>query len=74
MYYLGKKKKHMIKIKLMVNNQGIIIHKLRCIKGRKHHYDIYKKDHSVMPEEIVNIFDLGYLGIEKDFPKQLSYI
>ena len=25
-----------------------------------------------LPKEVVNVFDLGYLGIEKDFPEQLS--
>jgi hypothetical protein len=55
-----------------VNNQGIIIYKLRYKKGRKHDYDIYKKDHSVTPKEVVNTFDLGYLGVEKDFPEQKS--
>jgi hypothetical protein len=62
----------MVKTQLMVNNQAIIIYKLRYKKGRKHDYDIYKKDHSVTPKEVVNTFDLGYLGVEKDFPEQKS--
>ena len=24
------------------------------------------------PKEVANVFDLGYLGVEKDFPQQLS--
>lgn len=56
----------------MVNNHGYIIHKLRHKKGRRHDYDIYTKDHAVTLKEVVNIFDLGYLGIESDFPEQLS--
>ena len=24
------------------------------------------------PKQVVNVFDLGYLGVEKDFPTQLS--
>ena len=40
-------------------------------KGRKHDYDIYKSNHLVTPKEVVNVLDLGYLGIEKDFPEQL---
>ena len=35
-------------------------------------YSIYKKNHPVTPKEVVNVVDLGYLGIEKDFPEQLS--
>ena len=53
----------------MVNNRGFIIHKLGYKKGRRHDYDIYKKDHPITPKDVVNVFDLGYLGIEKDFPQ-----
>ena len=56
----------------MVNNRGFIIHKSNYKKGRKHDYDIYKSNHSVTPKEVINVVDLGYLGIEKDFPDQLS--
>ena len=73
-YYSGKKKKHTVKTQLMVNNQGIVIHKLRYKKGRKHDYDVYKKNHPIIPKKVLNIFDLGYLGVEKDFPEQLSVL
>ena len=56
----------------MVNNHGLIIHKLGHKKGRKHDYDVYKKNHPVIPKQVVNVFDLGFLGVEKDFPEQLS--
>ena len=26
----------------------------------------------ITPKQVVNVFDLGYLGVEKDFPGQLS--
>jgi hypothetical protein len=29
-------------------------------------YSIYKKNHPVTPKEVVDVVDLGYLGIEKD--------
>jgi hypothetical protein len=35
-------------------------------------YSIYKKNHPVTPKEVVNVVDLWYLGIEKDYPEQLS--
>jgi hypothetical protein len=73
-FYSGKKKKHTIKTQIMVNNHGIIIHKLGYKKGRRHDYDIYKENHPVTPKQVVNVVDLGYLGIEKDFPQQLSSI
>ena len=56
----------------MVNNRGFIIHKANHKKGRRHDYDIYKENHPVTPKQVVNVVDLGYLGIEKDFPEQLS--
>jgi len=63
-----------LKTQLMVNNHGFIIHKLRYKKGRRHDYDIYKENRPVTPKEVVNVVDLGYLGIESDFPEQLSSI
>jgi hypothetical protein len=36
-------------------------------------YSIYAKNHSVTPsKQVVNVVDLGYLGVETDFPEQLS--
>jgi hypothetical protein len=68
MLYSGKKKRHTaVKIQLMVNNQGIIIHKLGHKKGSRHDYDIYKENHPVIQEQVVNVADLGYLG-RKGFP------
>jgi DDE superfamily endonuclease len=72
MYYSEKKKRHIVKNQLMVNNRGYILHKIRHKKGRKHDYDIYKSNHLITPKEVVNVYDLEYLGVEKDFPEQLS--
>ena len=58
----------------MANNHGYIIHKTGNRKGRRHDYDTYKKNHPLTPKDVVNIFDLGYHGVEKDFPEQLSSI
>ena len=75
-YSVGKKKRHTaVKTQLMVNNLGFIIHKANHHKkGKKHDYDFYKKNHPVTPKQVVNVFDLGYLGIEKDYPDQLSFL
>jgi hypothetical protein len=74
MYYSGNKKRHTVKTQLMVNNHGYILHKIAHKKGRRHDYDIYKENHPVTPKQVVTIFDLGYLGAEKDFPEQKSSI
>src|SRR3954471_10757875 len=67
-FYPGKKKKHTVKNQLMVNNHGYILHKVGYKKGRRHDYEIYKGNQPTTPKQVVNVFDLGYLGIEKDFP------
>ena len=56
----------------MVNNRGYILHKVTYKKEKRHDYDIYKKNHPVTPKDVVNVFDLGYLGVEKDFPEKLT--
>jgi len=56
----------------MVNNRGFIIHKANHKKGKRHDYDVYKNNHPVTPKQVVNVIDLRYLGVEKDFPEQLS--
>ena len=72
-YYSGKKKRHtIVKNQITVNNRGYILHKVGYKKGRKHDYDVYKKNHPVISKQVVNVVDLGYLGVEKDFPEQLS--
>ncbi len=72
-YYSGKKKRHIVKNQLTVNKDGYILHKIAHRKGRRHDYDIYKKDRPiVIPKQVVNVVDLGYLGVEEDFPDQLS--
>ena len=72
MYYSGKKKRHTVKNQIMVNNRGFILYKSTIKKGHRHDYDIYKKNHPLTPKQVVNVVDLGYLGIEKDYPGQIS--
>ena len=43
MYYSGKKKRHTIKNQLVVNNHGIIIHKIGYKKGRRNMITIFIK-------------------------------
>ncbi len=74
-FYSGKKKRHTIKNQITVNNRGYILHKFGYKKGKKHNYDIYKENHpTVIPKQVVNVVDLGYMGIETDFPEQLSVL
>ena len=41
-------------------------------KGRRHDYEVYKNNHPFIPKQVVTVVDLGYLGIEKDYPEQLT--
>ncbi len=73
MYYSGKKKKHTVKNLYTVNKDGLIIYKSKHgQKGRKHDYKIYKKSHINIPKDLEMMFDLGFLGVEKDYVKQKS--
>ncbi len=72
----GKNKRHTIKDHLVNNKNCYIIHKLGLKKRRRHMiiYSIYKSNHPITPKDVVNVHNLGYLGIEKDFPvEQLSF-
>ena len=44
-YYSGRKKKHTVKTQLMVNTEGLILHKTGHRNGRKHDYEIFKHNH-----------------------------
>src|SRR5207342_1676549 len=72
-YYSGKRKKHTVKNLYSANQNGLIIYKTKHRQtGRKHDYNVYKKNHPELPKDVVNMFDLGFLGVEEDFPQQLS--
>ena len=72
-YYSGIKKKHTVKNLYTVNKDGLIIHKSKHgQKGRKHDYKIYKKNHPDIPMDVEMMFDLGFLGVKKDYPEQWS--
>jgi hypothetical protein len=37
-------------------------------EGRKHDYDVYKNNHPTTPPQVENFLDLGYVGVQNDFP------
>lgn len=72
-FYSGKKKKHTVKNLYTANQKGLITYKTKHKqRGRKHDYRIYKKNHPKLPKEVTSMFDLGFLGVEDDYPKQKS--
>jgi hypothetical protein len=73
LYYSGKKKKHTVKNLYTANKKGLLIYKTkRRQRGRRHDYRIYKKNHPKLPKDVLSMYDLGFLGVEKDFPEQKS--
>ena len=73
-YYSGKKKRHSVKTQFMVNSHGLILHNTEHKKGRKHDYDVYKHNHPTTPLQVENVFDLGYMGVQNDYPTVKSVL
>ncbi|CAN5744840.1 hypothetical protein BH23THE1_BH23THE1_02600 [soil metagenome] len=38
----------------------------------KHDYKVYKKNHPDIPKNVMGMYDLGFLWVEKDYPQQRS--
>lgn len=73
LYYSGKRKKHTVKNLYTTNQDGLITYKTRHNQmGKRHDYRIYKKNHPNLPLDVLSLYDLGFLGVEKEFPEQLS--
>ncbi len=68
-HYSGKRKRHTVKTQLTVNSKGAIIHKTNHARGRRHDYDIFKRNHPSLPEKVAPVVDSGYQGIRNDFPE-----
>ena len=73
-HYSGKKKKHTVQNQITINLDGMIIHKSAHSPGCHHDYKIYKSKYPVLSKKLLQFYDLGYLGIEKDFPNQISIL
>lgn len=73
-HYSGKKKRHTIKNQITINLDGEIIHKPPHSPGRRNDYGIFKMKHPKLSKDLMIFYDLGYLGVEKDFEKQISVL
>ena len=73
LYYSGKRKKHTVKHLYTTNQKGLIIYKTKHRQvGRKHDYKVYKDNHPNIPKDVTSMYDLGFLGVEDDYPEQKS--
>ena len=68
-HYSGKRRRHTVKTQLTVNSKGLIVHKTKHARGRRHDYDVFKDSHPKLPKEVRPGTDLGYYGIQNDFPE-----
>lgn len=66
-HYSGKRKRHTVKTQLTVNKDGLIVHKTKHARGRRHDYDLFKDNHPKLPSKVRPYFDLGYYGVQNDF-------
>lgn len=73
-HYSGKRKKHTVKTQLTVNENGLIVHKTNHARGRRHDYDIFKQSCPSLPKGVRPGVDLGYDGIQSDFPELKAMI
>jgi hypothetical protein len=72
-YYSGNRKKHTVNNLYTANQNGLIVYKSKHRqRGRKHDYKVYKDNHPELPEDIERMYDLGFLGVEKDYSQQRS--
>lgn len=69
-YYWGKSKEHTLKTQLTASRRGEILSVSGSIPGSVHDYTLLKKSGIMdrIPEQATTHLDLGYLGIEDDFP------
>ena len=68
-HYSGKKRRHTVKTQLTVNAKGLIVHRTTHARGRTHDYAVFKRNHPDLPKKVRPIVDLGYYGIENDYPE-----
>lgn len=68
-HYSGKRGRHTVKVQLTVNSKGLIMHKTPHARGRRHDYDIFKTSHPRLPPEVNLNLDLGYDGVQNDYPE-----
>jgi transposase len=67
-HYSGKKKRHTVKTQITVNADGLILHKTPHARGSRHDYALFKWRHPRLPDEVRLGVDLGYDGIQNDYP------
>ena len=63
-----------MKTQLTVNSKGLIVHRTKHARGRRHDYAIFKESHPELPNGVRPGVDLGYDGIQNDYPEMKPII
>jgi len=63
-YYSGKKKKHTLKIEMMMQRDGKIVNLSQTRPGREHDFTLRQKS-DPLPKRADKYVDLGYQGLDK---------
>ncbi len=72
--HIIQERKHTVQNQISINLDEIIIHKSKHSPGNHHDYSIYKSKHPVLSEQLLQFYDLEYLGIQKDFSNQINIL
>jgi len=67
-HYSGKRKRHTVKTQITVNADGLIVHRTPHARGSRHDYALFKWRHPRLPGNVCLGVDLGYDGIQNDYP------
>jgi hypothetical protein len=67
-HYSGKRKRHTVKTQITVNAEGLILHKTPHARGSRHDYALFKWRHPCLPDNVCLGLDLGYDGVQNDYP------
>jgi len=63
--YSGKKKYHTMKIQIIKGKDTGFIYEIEIGVGREHDFHLWKRTFKGTPENVTNIVDLGYVGMDK---------
>lgn len=76
-YYSNKRKRHTIKTQIVVTKNGRVLWVSDSVPGgRVHDYSLLKRSRVMecLPEQVIKRVDLGYQGIETDYPGHVVVI
>ena len=68
-HYSGKKKRHTVKTQITVTKRSVIVHRSQHARGSRHDYSLFNWRRPSLPDEVCLEVDLGYDGVQNDYPE-----